>query len=62
MYYDLDVGCEFMNCYGLVIIMLVYIEDVQMFYFCNVFVLGGVFEDFVIGVVLVVFVGYFCDK
>ncbi len=62
MNYDLDDGRQLMRRHGLVTIMLVYIEDVQMFVVRNAFASAGVFEDPATGAAAAAFAGYLRDN
>ncbi len=59
--YDLNEGRTFMNERGLVTIMVVYIEDDQVFHSRNAFASGGVFEDPATGAATAAFSGYLRD-
>ncbi len=61
MTYDLQIGREFMKNHDLVTIMLVYIENNQMFHVRNAFASGGVFEDPATGAAAAAFSGYLRD-
>lgn len=61
MSYDLDEGREFMRKNGIVTIMLVYINDQQLFDVRNAFASGGVLEDPATGAAAAAFSGYLRD-
>lgn len=62
MSYDLDEGREMMRRHGLVTIMLVHIEDDQLFSARNAFASGGVLEDPATGAAAAAFAGYLRDR
>lgn len=61
MRYELDRGREFMQQHGLVTIMLVFAETVQLFHSRNAFASGGVYEDPATGAASAAFAGYLRD-
>lgn len=61
MSYDLDEGREFMRKHEIVTIMLVYINDDQLFDVRNAFASGGVLEDPATGAAAAAFSGYLRD-
>ena len=61
MAYNLDAGRDMMRRYGLVTIMLVYIQSNTVFHARNAFASGGVMEDPATGAAAAAFAGYLRD-
>ena len=62
MAYDLDAGRALMREYGLVTIMLVYVQSSTEFDVRNAFASGGVLEDPATGAAAAAFAGYLRDR
>ncbi|MBR7800840.1 PhzF family phenazine biosynthesis protein [Undibacterium fentianense] len=61
MKYNFDLGRDFMQRHGLVTIMLVVVDNQQLFHSRNAFAYGGVYEDPATGAASAAFAGYLRD-